>query len=246
MSQLEIEIDRRLFHPGQGGVDAFWNFVQVAWAHVGGDPNAMRFVPAKYMHVMCSEIFQPFMTNRGKCEDPWPVWTLLNIPPSHAKSMLANVMLPAWVWGPACMPEHAFGHLSYADSLVVRDAEKCRTLLESEWYTERWPHAQLVRGRNKSHKYDNVSGGYRACSSIRSPITGFHFNSLLLDDPQNPSKLRLADMSDAAAEAEMARIVIDEVLPSRILGEETRFMVIMQRLSELDASQHLIDKFGSE
>lgn len=243
MSTFDIEIDKRLFSPRQGGADALWHYTQSAWAHVGGDPNALCFIPAKYMQVMCSQIFQPYITNRYAHPDPWAIWTLLNIPPSHAKSMLANVILPTWVWGPAGMPEHAFGHLSYDEALVMRDSHKCRTLIESDWYSARWPDAQLVKGSNAKGWYTNVSGGYRACGTIRSGITGKHFNSIILDDPQNPLKLRIAEAADAAAEAETARDVIDNVLPSRILDEETRFLVIMQRLSELDAAQHLIDKF---
>lgn len=240
-----IEIDRRLFSPKQGGADAFWYFIQEAWQHVGGDPNAQNFIPAKYMHVLCSQVFQPFIMHRGsEIENPWAIWTLLNVPPSHAKSMISNVLLPAWVWGPAGMPEHAFGHLSYDEALVMRDAHKCRTLIESEWYAERWPEAQLVKGSNAKGWYTNGSGGYRACGTIRGGITGKHFNSILLDDPQNPLKLRIAEAEDAAAEAETARDVIDNVLPSRVLNQETRFMVIMQRLSEMDAAQHLIDKFA--
>jgi hypothetical protein len=157
--------------------------------------------------------------------------------------MLANVIVPTWVWGPYGEPTHAFGHLSYDEALVMRDSYKCRTVIESEWYSARWPDAALVKGSNAKHWYTNVSGGYRACGTIRGGITGKHFNTIILDDPQNPHKLRIAEASDAAAEAVAARDVIDTVLPSRVLDEHTRFLCLMQRLSENDAAQHLIDKY---
>lgn len=240
-SSWQVIVDRKLCDPSaQVGRGAFWEFVQLAWSHMPGDPNAASFVPTRYMKFLCDVVFQPFILDRGP---GFSEWTLLNIPPSHAKSALANVMLPAWTWGPAGMPTHAFGHLSYNQELVTRDSTKCRGLIQSDWYQERWP---VEVTDDRIGWFGNTAGGFRVCNTIRGGITGKHFNSIILDDPQNPSKLSIEEASEAAAESEMAAEVIDVVIPSRILDSRSRNMVIMQRLGLNDASQHLIEHYSEK
>jgi hypothetical protein len=75
---------------------------------------------------------------------------LINIPPRHMKSGLANVFFPAWVWanhprkdatGAPTSVEGWFGpgvkflHVTYRQDLTTRDSTKCRRLIESAWYT---------------------------------------------------------------------------------------------------------------
>src|SRR3954447_1688845 len=61
---------------------------------------------------------------------------IINIPPGHAKSLLAAVLWPAWDW--INRPQTRWLFASYSASLSVRDSAKCRRVVESPWYQERW------------------------------------------------------------------------------------------------------------
>ena len=61
---------------------------------------------------------------------------IINIPPGFAKSMIAAVFFPAWVW--IKHPEYRFLYASYKAEYAIRDSVKCRTLIQSHWYQDRW------------------------------------------------------------------------------------------------------------
>lgn len=230
-----ITIDRQLCDPlGKGGGDAFYNFSRIMWSSIPGDPEAKRFVDCRYLAALC-RVYQQIV------EGKTPENVLINIPPSHSKSILANVLLPAYVWGPGGRSDTAWGHLSYDQSGVSRDSRKCRGLIMTDEYQSRWP-LEILQGSNEVHYYVNAKGGYRYCNTIQGGITGKHFHFIVLDDPQNPMRLGTSEASEAAVEAQRARHFIDEVLPSRTLPG-ARFVTIMQRINEADAAQHILDTY---
>lgn len=57
---------------------------------------------------------------------------LINVPPGYAKSLMTSVIWPAWEW--ARNPGWRSLFASYAGDLSIRDAVRCRTLIESPWY----------------------------------------------------------------------------------------------------------------
>src|SRR5580700_11158259 len=68
---------------------------------------------------------------------------IINVPPRHCKSLLTSVAFPAWTWAqplhsPTSGPGVPFLFASYNDKLSLRDSVKCRRLLESPWYQDRW------------------------------------------------------------------------------------------------------------
>ena len=220
-------IDRARMSPTRDG--ALWHFARAAWQHTG-DPAEL--VEARYLELLCA-VLQDVALRR--CPD-----ALINIPPGHSKSITTNVIYPAWCW--TWHPQRRFIHISYDDKLVLRDAEKCRSLVESPWYQTRWPLAFNAGSKSKSY-YINSAGGSRRSTTIRSGVTGNHADDIIVDDPQNPTKVKLADAEDAQAEAATVRHVWDVVLPSRVVSfEKSRRIVVMQRLGEYDLSQHILDK----
>ena len=71
---------------------------------------------------------------------------ILNVPPRFLKSTVANVMLPAWVWGEKIGPHgeaEQFLHAAYGDDLTKRDSEQCRKLIQSQYYQSRYPHVSI-------------------------------------------------------------------------------------------------------
>jgi hypothetical protein len=161
---------------------------------------------------------------------------ITNIPPSHTKSMTHSVLYLPWVW--TWRPEHRFAGLSYSETPVMRDAVKCRNLVESAWYQKHWP-LKFAKDTSAKGYYINEKGGSRLSTTIRSGITSNHFDDILVDDPQNPTALAAGE--DGQAEVEKARFVWDVVLPSRRL-ENARAIVVMQRLGLTDLTQHILDQ----
>jgi phage terminase large subunit-like protein len=226
--QTLIDVDRRLCDPAYNP-EAYWDFVQAAWPHTG-DPST--FVPTQVARTMCAALTD---TVQRKSPD-----LLINLPPGQSKSMLCSVLFPAWVW--SWDPAHRFLCLTYDRDLSYRDAGKCRALIESEWYQTRWA-VDFVTGNNVKGKYVTSAGGSRRSTTLRSGIMGNHANTVIVDDPQSASKIGLSDIDEMAAESAWARHIWDTVLPTRVAGDihKSRRIVVMQRLSELDLSQHILE-----
>jgi hypothetical protein len=75
---------------------------------------------------------------------------IINVPPGHAKSLVTAVFWPAWAW--IEHPESRWLFSSYREPLAVRDSLKCRRLIESDWYQQRWGHLfQLRDDQNQSN-----------------------------------------------------------------------------------------------
>src|SRR5690349_2789527 len=69
---------------------------------------------------------------------------IINIPPRCMKSLLTCVMWPTWTW--IAYPESRWMFLSYAEQLSIRDSLKCRRIIQSSWYQERWGHVFQLTG----------------------------------------------------------------------------------------------------
>lgn len=153
---------------------------------------------------------------------------LMNVPPGSMKSLLTNVFFPAWEWGPLGMPHMRFLSTAHKQDLAVRDNLKCRRLITSQWFQERWP-IQLVGDQNAKTKFENDKTGFREAMAFTS-MTGSRGDRVTLDDP-----LSVDDgNSDAALAA--AESTFREALPTRVNNDKSAIIVIMQRLSEKDTS----------
>src|SRR5437763_6486498 len=82
---------------------------------------------------------------------------LINVPPRHMKSLLVSVFWPAWEW--LRWPERRWLYSSYAASLSIRDSIKCRRLIESPWYQQRWrDRFALTSDQNTKGRFENTAG----------------------------------------------------------------------------------------
>lgn len=149
--------------------------------------------------------------------------------------MLSAVLYPAWVW--TRDEEHTFLVSSYAQELSDRDSVKCRDLIRSEWYQERFPNIEIKADENQKRYFELVSRGNRRAISTGSRATGFRGHTLIVDDPLNAK--------ESGSEASLFEHVdyFDRVLASRSMEPETfRRIVIMQRLHGADLAGRLIDR----
>lgn len=224
-----IRLDRRLCDPKHNPT-AFADFVQLAWPHI--DP--VDLVWERYMAEVCAHL-QAVAERKIRR-------LLVAIPPGSSKSMLCNVMYNAWLWGPAGQPKRRLLYTSYDESLVIRDAKKCRQLIQSEWYQARWP-LQFEEDSKALKYYTNSKKGYRISTTLRAGITGKHVDDAFVDDPQKPLALARVTREGESLESEVAWQFFTETLPTRFSNHaDNAKVVIQQRLGESDLIGRLLEE----
>lgn len=157
---------------------------------------------------------------------------IINIPPGSLKSLLVSVFYPAWVWTKD--PGHRFLSVANGDTLAVRDSQKHKWLVESDWYQARWP-MEIAKDQAGKGLFGNKEKGIRQAIGITANITGLRGDTQLWDD--------LLDATKADSEAERLAVInaIDQKLSSRLNNpEEGVICLIMQRLQEDDPTGHLL------
>ena len=168
---------------------------------------------------------------------------IVNIPPRCAKSSLVSVAFPAWTWAqpwrtPTSGPGVQFLTASYAQQLSLRDSVKCRRLIESPWYQQRWGERfKLTGDQNTKTRFDNDQYGSRLSTSVGSALTGEGGNIIIVDDPNAAQ--------EAFSEATIQSTIEwwDNALSTRLNDPKSgAFIVIQQRLSEEDLTGHILSK----
>jgi len=159
---------------------------------------------------------------------------LMNVPPGTMKSLLTGVIWPAWEWGPMGMPQKRFIGTAHKQDLAVRDAMKCRRLIQSPWFQDRWP-VTLTSDQNAKTKFENSKTGFREAMAFTS-MTGARGDRVILDDPLS------ADDANSEAALYAAEITFTEALPTRVNNNKSAIVVIMQRLHERDTSGIILSR----
>lgn len=159
---------------------------------------------------------------------------LMNVPPGMMKSLLTAVIWPAWEWGPRGMAATRFISTAHKQDLAIRDNMKCRRLIQSDWYQERWP-ITLTSDQNAKTKFENDRTGFREAMAFTS-MTGARGDRVILDDPLS------ADDANSDAALLAAELTFLEALPTRVNNEQSAIVVIMQRLHERDTSGLILSR----
>jgi predicted phage terminase large subunit-like protein len=164
---------------------------------------------------------------------------IINVPPGHAKSLLAGVFWPAWVW--IEHPESRWLFSGYREPLAIRDSLKCWRLIESAWYKERWGSCFQLRGdQNQKGRFENDRTGYRVVVPM-SAGTGERGDYVVVDDPHSVDQAASDTERTSAVEwwnGSMSTRLND---PSK--GHK---VVIQQRLHEADLTGDLLIRGGYE
>lgn len=164
---------------------------------------------------------------------------IINVPPGHAKSLLTAVFWPAWVW--IDHPEARWLFSSYREPLAIRDSLKCRRLIESDWYQQRWGgRFQLREDQNQKQRFENDRSGYRVVVPIGAG-TGERGDYVVVDDPHSVEQATSDAERTAAVEwwnGSMSTRLNDPAKGHKI--------VIQQRLHEADLSGDLLRRGGYE
>ena len=152
---------------------SLYEFFKQAWPIMEGDKE---FIDGWHIQTICEHL--EAVSNREIRN------LLINIPPRCSKSSLVSIAFPAWRW--IHKSSEQFLYASYALSLALRDSVKCRRLILSPWYQERWGNIfKLVGDQNTKGRFDNTGTGYRLATSSGSAATGEGGSMLITDDPNN-------------------------------------------------------------
>jgi len=99
---------------------------------------------------------------------------------------------------------------SYSATLSVRDSLKCRRLIESDWYQERWGgRYQLTDDQNQKQRFENDRAGYRIATSVGGSATGERADVVVVDDPHSVDQAA----SDYAVAACRTRRTVPSPIP---------------------------------
>jgi predicted phage terminase large subunit-like protein len=161
---------------------------------------------------------------------------IINVPPRTAKSTIATICFPCWVW--ASEPSHNFLSASYSLDLSTEHSVMRRSLLQSGWYRRMWGDRFRLSGdRNQVGQYMNDKRGQMIATSIGGTTQGRGCDIAIIDDPVSP------DQALSDAERRTANGWIDNTLRSRLNDPASGAIVlVMQRLHELDPTGYLLNQ----
>jgi predicted phage terminase large subunit-like protein len=158
---------------------------------------------------------------------------LVNMPPRHAKSSIISVLWPVWMW--VQNPSIRFLCASYDMPLAVRDNRKCRLLIRSEWFQERFGSLfQLRRDQNQKENFENNQAGYRVATSVGGG-TGKGGDILIIDDP-HPIEQKKGGIG-----REKVLDWFKDTWSTRLNDQQTGCMIVVgQRVHDQDLSGYIL------
>jgi predicted phage terminase large subunit-like protein len=161
---------------------------------------------------------------------------IFNVPPRTMKSLLISVFFPIWLW--IVDPSRRFMFVSYSEKLSTQHSVFRRSLIESEWYQQRWSKMfSLSRDQNVKSHYENSRRGTMFSTGMQATATGMGGDILIFDDPLNP------EQAISQLEREAVNLRFDTTFRSRINDPATGVkIIIMQRLHELDLTGHVLER----
>jgi predicted phage terminase large subunit-like protein len=163
---------------------------------------------------------------------------IICLPPGHMKSILINVMWPAWEWVENPSECSLFG--SYEESLTFRDAGKFRDIILSEEYQLLFQPMWEIDRDSLSYITNTVHGDRKCYFMTSRKKTGWRGNKVVVDDP-----LSAEDRYDKKIKLEVTE-TYDKVLSTRVNSINSAFVIIMQRLAEDDLVGFIKEKYGDD
>lgn len=165
-----------------------------------------------------------------------PDVVIINEPPGTMKSLVVDVLFPAWVW--AKNARKRFMTAAYGATLSTRDALRTRQLIESQWYQARWP-LELSDDQNAKTRYNTNMHGWRFSTSVGGAGTGEHPDFIIIDDPTT------AQQAESKAGRDEANNWFDNTVSTR-LGRNPVIIIVMQRLHSEDLTGHVLAKMAGQ
>lgn len=205
-------------------IRSFEYFITKSWSIV----EPARYIPNWHIGLIC-EYLQAVTS--GEVQN-----LIINIPFRCMKSLITCVFWPVWSW--SVDPTSQWLFASYAERLSVRDAVRSRRIIQSYWYQERFGEVfTLQHDQNVKSRYENDRGGYRISIGVGGSATGEGGDFIVIDDP----------IKEHDAYSDVARDAVNDWYDGTISTrandpQNSRKVVIMQRLHANDLTGHLLDK----
>ena len=155
------------------------------------------------------------------------------VPPGTMKSMSVHVFWQPWEW--TTNPWIRDWCASHSLGLVWRHCQDSVTLLESEWFTERWGDAFSLTSASKT-AFANDQGGTRFTTAPKSEGVGQHGDRIIIDD--------LLDAADSEATTAAVLNFTNDWYDATVAGRKetgAAEIIIMQRLHENDIAAHALE-----
>ena len=198
-------------------VSSLHSFYKRAFPHCKF-PGGGKFQDGKMVRLVCQE-WQDVLDGKH------PRF-MLNVPPSTSKSVIANVIVPAFQW--ARDPKWSVYQFAYSDELPKKDGRRLLSLITSPWYRRRFPHVQ-VRSASED-RIELTAGGWRRGGGWRGAGTGFHPNLIVIDDPS-----KAKDVTENPKSLDAVVSWYSATIPTRGQGlEKSAVAIVMQRLATND------------
>ena len=147
-------------------------------------------------------------------------------PPRHGKSLMGNVMLPAFALGRN--PTETIITVSYGSDLSEGWGRRVRNILSDPAFREVFPACQLSPDSAAAYRFETTAGGEYSAVGRGGPVTGRGASLLILDD-------LIKDASEANSDTICRGIVdwLQNVAFTR-LTPSGRVLAIATRWSERD------------
>ena len=230
-----------------------YDFIKQGWKYIDPAP----FVDGFHIRAVCEHLEA---VANGEIRH-----LLINMPPRCMKAIAISVALAPWVWiqrpkkrkpvldasgrpmattpdpplarDPLRGPHVSFLYASYGQHLSLRDSIKARRLIESPWYKNNWPEVKLVGDMNTMGRFENSQQGYRLATSVAGSLTGDGGDYLVCDDIHNTVEIESQVTREGVLEWWSSSLATRHNNP-----QTGSFIVVMQRLHEMDLSGYILSK----
>jgi len=156
---------------------------------------------------------------------------IYNTPPRSLKSVIGAISFPAFALGQD--PSLSFIVVCYSEKLAEEHLQNIRKCMNADWYKQLFPNTKITS--QTANKIKTSKGGSIRIASLKSSLTGFGADMIILDD--------LTKAQEAYSPIARENVInwFRRVLVSRLNNPNTgRIALICQRIHENDLSGYLL------
>lgn len=214
--------------------DSLIEFMKRAWREVESKPLSLN-----WHHIEIAEHLEKI--TYGSIRN-----LIINIPPRHTKTLLANVFWPAWIWCraeilPLSGPQVKFLCVSYGAILSEEIALKMRRLVMGDWYQRMWgDRVHILEDQKSRANFGNTAGGERMSTSIEGGVLGRGGDITVYDDPQ--TRKGADSEAERAASIQGMSDLTTRVTDPRISAK----VLVQQRLHQNDATDWAVKNWPAD
>ncbi|MBS4276043.1 terminase large subunit domain-containing protein [Campylobacter vulpis] len=211
----------------------FYTFLRLKWERY----NKAAFLENWHFNYLCEvlSLTLPYYAKENNAEILRRL--MLNMPPSYGKTETIARSFIAWALGND--RKRKFIYISYSDELCKKICNQVRDLIKSSFFLSIFEEKPSFLQDN-SKEFVLSEGGGLFVTTLKSAITGFHADQILIDDP-----IKVSAMS-SKAERKLVNENFKESVLTRLQNTNSNITILMQRLGYEDLCGFLLDKRNFE